>query len=105
MDLDSRTDANVTVALDDFDSERSRPHGSSLAHPLTCHELAILEALADGAQSKEMAAAIQRSRGTVEFYIRSLFLKLNARSRPHLVAQAYRKGLLPVRAVTASEKS
>jgi DNA-binding NarL/FixJ family response regulator len=97
---DSRTDANATIALDEFE-----PHGSPLAHPLTCHELAILEALADGAQSKEMAAAIHRSRGTVEFYIRSLFLKLNARSRPHLVAQAYRKGLLPVRAVAAGDKT
>lgn len=62
--------------------------------PLTKHELAILEALADGAQSKEMAAIIKRSRGTVEFYIRSLFLKLDARTRPHLVAQAFRRGLL-----------
>ncbi len=56
--------------------------------------MAILEALAEGAQSKEMAAIIKRSRGTVEFYIRSLFLKLDARTRPHLVAQAFRKGLL-----------
>jgi DNA-binding NarL/FixJ family response regulator len=65
-------------------------------HGLTQHEVAILRALADGAQSKEMAALIKRSRGTVEFYIRSLFLKLNARSRPHLVAQAFRNGLLTI---------
>jgi len=69
---------------------------ASTEHDLTLHEVAILRALADGAQSKEMAALIQRSRGTVEFYIRSLFLKLNARSRPHLVAQAFRSGVLTV---------
>jgi len=61
---------------------------------LTLHELIILRALANGAQSKEMASLIKRSRGTVEFYVRSLFLKLNARSRPHLVAQAFRSGVL-----------
>ena len=72
---------------------------------LTMHELIILHALADGAQSKEMARLINRSRGTVEFYIRSLFLKLNARSRPHLVAQAFRSGVLrvvPANAPTAA---
>jgi DNA-binding CsgD family transcriptional regulator len=64
--------------------------------PLSLHEQAILEALANGAQSKEMAVIIRRSRGTVEFYIRGLFIKLEARSRPHLVAQAFRRGLLSV---------
>lgn len=63
---------------------------------LTFHELIILRALANGAQSKEMAGLIKRSRATVEFHIRSLFLKLNARSRPHLVAQAFRSGVLTV---------
>jgi len=68
----------------------------SLKEHLTLQELIILRALADGAQSKEMAGLIKRSRGTVEFYVRSLFLKLNARSRPHLVAQAFRSGVLTV---------
>lgn len=68
--------------------------GAGLAHDLTRHELLVLQALADGAQSKEIATLIKRSRGTVEFYVRSLFLKLNARTRPHLVAQAFRCGLL-----------
>ena len=63
---------------------------------LTLHELMVLRALANGAQSKEIAEYINRSRGTVEFYIRGLFAKLNARSRPHLVAQAFRTGLLSV---------
>ena len=76
---------------------------ASTEHDLTPHEVAILRALADGAQSKEMAALIQRSRGTVEFYIRSLFLKLNARSRAHLVAQAFRSGVLTIdRSVSAT---
>jgi DNA-binding CsgD family transcriptional regulator len=63
---------------------------------LTLRELMVLRALANGAQSKEIADHINRSRGTVEFYIRGLFAKLNARSRPHLVAQAFRIGLLNV---------
>ncbi len=61
---------------------------------LSADEMTVLTGLADGAQSKEIAASMKRSRGTVEFYIRALFLKLEARSRPHLVAQAFRMGLL-----------
>ncbi len=76
--------------------EMHADHASIRREPLGVHEQAILEALANGAQSKEMAAIINRSRGTVEFYIRMLFVKLEARSRPHLVAQAFRKGLLSV---------
>jgi DNA-binding NarL/FixJ family response regulator len=73
-----------------------RPFAPLAQQDLSQHELAILRALADGAQSKEMATVIKRSRGTVEFYIRALFLKLDARSRPHLVAQAFRRGVLSV---------
>lgn len=68
---------------------------------LTSREIRILEALADGANSKELAHIIQRSRGTVEAEIRVLFGKLNARSRHHLVAQAFRMGVLPLLSQTA----
>lgn len=61
---------------------------------LSSMELSIINALANGLQSKEIASDLDRSRATVEFYIRVLFIKLDARSRAHLVARAYETGLL-----------
>ena len=57
-------------------------------------EIAIVRALADGLQSKEIASALERSRPTIEFHIRVLFLKMDARSRAQLVARGYELGLL-----------
>lgn len=54
----------------------------------------MLRGLANGYQSKEIAIDIGRKIPTVEFYIRNLFLKLDARSRAHLVALALCSGIL-----------
>jgi len=61
---------------------------------LSPRDILILEALANGADGKELARLIDRSRATVEAEIRALFIKLSARSRHHLVAQAFRLGSL-----------
>lgn len=61
---------------------------------VTERERQILQGLADGANSKDLAQIIGRSRGTVEAEIRVLFTKFEARSRHHLVAQAFRFGVL-----------
>lgn len=63
---------------------------------LSAREVRILEALANGANSKEVARLLGQSKGTVEAEIRALFVKLGARSRHHLVARAFRLGLLPL---------
>jgi DNA-binding NarL/FixJ family response regulator len=60
---------------------------------LTEIEKAILRCLALGMQSKEIAAEVGRSKATVEANIRVLYLKLGARSRAHLVANAIRSGI------------
>jgi len=57
---------------------------------------AILEALADGARAEEIAVLRKRSRSTIEAHVRTLFAKFNARSRAHLVAQAFRARVLRV---------
>lgn len=51
-------------------------------------ERAVLRGLANGLQSKELAASLHRSTPTIEFYVRSLFQKFQAQSRPQLVALA-----------------
>lgn len=71
---------------------------------LTAMELAILRHLANGMQSKEIAARVDRSCSTVESYIRDLFLKLEARSRVHLIARAFYTGALDTRDVVSSDR-
>jgi DNA-binding NarL/FixJ family response regulator len=63
---------------------------------LSNREILILEALAQGASGAELSRAIGQSRGTAEAQIRVLFKKLGARSRHHLVAQAFRLGILQI---------
>jgi DNA-binding NarL/FixJ family response regulator len=61
---------------------------------LSAIELAVIDGLSRGLQSKEIASELNRSRPTIEFHIRMLFVKLEARSRAHIVARAYALGLL-----------
>jgi DNA-binding CsgD family transcriptional regulator len=61
---------------------------------LTAREVRILEALADGATSKDMVSLVGRSKGTIESDIRALFGKFSARSRHHLVGIAFQLGIL-----------
>jgi DNA-binding NarL/FixJ family response regulator len=58
-------------------------------------EIAIVHALAQGLQSKEIASALDCNRTAVEFRIRTLFVKLEAKSRAQLVARGYDMGFLP----------
>jgi len=67
----------------------------SVEYILTHTEEKILRGLASGQQSKEIADSIGRSTATVEFHVRTLYLKLGARSRAQLVARGYERGYLP----------
>jgi DNA-binding CsgD family transcriptional regulator len=69
---------------------------NSQAPRLTSCELTILEAIADGAQSKEIAVHVARSKPTVEAMVRMLYMKFNARTRAHLVARAMACGAIDV---------
>lgn len=57
-------------------------------------DVAIVRALAEGLQSKEIASALERSRNSIEFRIRTLLVKMEAKSRAQLVARGYEAGLL-----------
>ena len=48
---------------------------------LSAKEIAIIAGLADGLQSKEIAAVVRLSKASVDTYIRILYGKLDARSR------------------------
>jgi len=61
---------------------------------LTDIEVEIIRALARGMQSKEIATTLDRSRPTIEFHIRMLFAKMQARSRAQIVARGFELGVL-----------
>lgn len=57
-------------------------------------EVAIVRALARGLQSKEIASLLDQSRNSIEFRIRTLLVKMEAKSRAQLVARGFEAGLL-----------
>ena len=69
---------------------------NSQAPRLTSCELSILQAIADGAQSKEIAVHVGRSKPTIEAMVRMLYMKFNARTRAHLIARAMGCGVIDV---------
>lgn len=71
--------------------ERTTP---TSARRLTPRELEILQLLADGADTEEISRGLAIARETVKTHIRRLLAKLDARSRTHAVAIAFRRALV-----------
>jgi DNA-binding NarL/FixJ family response regulator len=79
--------------LIDAPLRRAEPNGAS--HSLLVpRELAVLQALADGLQTAEVAAKLGIKAHTVRAYLRSTLTKLGARSRLDAVLIGVRSGLI-----------
>ncbi|MEM6462779.1 MAG: LuxR family transcriptional regulator [Pseudomonadota bacterium] len=61
---------------------------------LTRREMEALSYLADGLTSNEIAAVLNLSNHTVDWYMNALQVKLKAKNRHHAVAIAFRLGLI-----------
>lgn len=61
---------------------------------LTARELDVLAQLSRGATNGEIAEALFIAENTVKNHVRSILLKLSARSRTEAVVLAHRRGLL-----------
>jgi len=61
---------------------------------LTPRELEVLELVRDGNENKEIADRLTISETTVNFHIRNIVDKLQAKDRTHAVTLALRRGLL-----------
>mgnify|MGYP002382003261 CR=1 FL=1 len=64
--------------------------------PLTARELEVLRLLAEGLSNKEIAAALSISENTVESHLRSVYGKLDVRSRTEALRRATEWGILTV---------
>ncbi|MCC7371293.1 MAG: GAF domain-containing protein [Chloroflexi bacterium] len=70
--------------------------GGSATERLTPRELAVLRRLATGAPNKEIAAALRISENTVESHLRSIYGKLDVRSRTEALRRATEWGIVAV---------
>jgi two-component system, NarL family, response regulator DesR len=61
-------------------------------NPLTAREKAVLELVADGKNTKEIAAELQIKTGTVRNYISQIMDKLGVKNRIEAIAQSKEKG-------------
>jgi DNA-binding NarL/FixJ family response regulator len=69
-------------------------HPAPVAPSLASRELQLLELIADGHSTREIAERMSYSERTIKKLITGLESRLGARSRPHIVAQAIRRGLI-----------
>jgi DNA-binding NarL/FixJ family response regulator len=63
---------------------------------LTRREIQVLELIRDGNRNKQIADQLSISETTVNFHIRNIVDKLQARDRTNAVIIALRRGLLPI---------
>jgi len=63
---------------------------------LTRREIQVLELIRDGNRNKQIADRLSISETTVNFHIRNIVDKLQAKDRTHAVIVALRRGLLPI---------
>ena len=63
---------------------------------LTHRELEVLGSLRDGSRNKQIADKLGIAETTVNFHIKNIVEKLNARDRTDALVIALRRGLLPM---------
>ncbi|MBI0316252.1 LuxR C-terminal-related transcriptional regulator [Streptomyces javensis] len=78
---------------DERPEEESTPTSQKLLSPL---EARILEGVATGASTVQMAAKLYLSRQGVEYHVGSMLRKMKAPNRAALVSRAYAAGMLTV---------
>ncbi len=79
----------IAYALDVADLPvRTSSHEQAVDQPLTERELEILHLIADGLNSREIADRLFLTVGTIRWYLRSIYDKLDVHSRSEAIARA-----------------
>ena len=73
---------------EDLTTLAARSSGQLLPHPLTARELEILRLMADGLNSRDVAQHLILSVGTIRWYLKLIYSKLDAHSRSEALAYA-----------------
>jgi LuxR family transcriptional regulator len=77
------------------DEARSLEEAATIDVKLTRREMEVLNYLAEGMTSMEISRMLKISNHTVDWYMNSIQDKLSAKNRQHIVAIAFRNGLIP----------
>jgi DNA-binding NarL/FixJ family response regulator len=85
-------DPSVTAYL--LHDYRRAAHEAAARPTLTESELRVLERIAAGHTTDQIAAELFVAEKTVKNHLANVYRKLGARNRSHAVAEAYRQGLL-----------
>jgi DNA-binding CsgD family transcriptional regulator len=75
-------------------SVSTNPAGAG--HRITSRERDVLELVANGYSTPEIARALWIAEDTVRTHVKRMLIRLDARTRAHAVAIAYREGLIPL---------
>jgi PAS domain S-box-containing protein len=89
----STTDSLMALIYPEDRSRNDRPSGSRKLL-LTRLDVCILEGVADGMSTVELASMLYLSRGGVEYHVDVMMRKLKVNNRPALVSKAYFMGIL-----------
>ncbi len=76
------------------DTVAAEPHQAAFQQHLTAREVEVLRLIAAGKSTREIAAALVISDGTVERHVTNLYTKIGAHSRAEAAAYAFRHGLV-----------
>lgn len=74
--------------------DRASQDSTGSSRHLTRRELSVLDLLAEGNDTKQIAAGLSYSERTVKNIVHDVLMKMNCRNRAHAVAQATRQGLI-----------
>ena len=92
----------VVAMFDDEDSARAamasgtRGHMAAAPNTLTAREVEVLEALANGASTSDVARSLFISHKTVKNHLAHIYAKLGVSSRTQAVASAVRLGIVRI---------
>jgi DNA-binding NarL/FixJ family response regulator len=75
-------------------AQRSRSHVDGLLDQLTSREIELLQAIAEGVTTKELAERLFISRQTVQTHVKNILVKLGVHSKLEAVAFVIRHGLV-----------
>jgi two-component system, NarL family, response regulator DegU len=90
------TDLSPLLAASMLDEVRrlEAPSAEDEAHVITKREEEVLQRIADGCSTSEVAAQLYISQKTVKNHLASIYQKLDARDRTQAVLQAVRMGIV-----------
>ena len=100
--LAANEDADLSPALagamlDEVRKLQPEPPASEADRVITSREVDVLQLIADGCSTPEVAAQLYISQKTVKNHLASIYHKLDARDRTQAVLQAVRMGIVRLR--------